>query len=89
NPQNIDEDAAFDGKEPKLDEKKPESEVNVSPISSAQSRKQDDKTKRENKGKSHVESFTRNRDLSTEFEDCSDNSINEVNAVGTLVPTIG
>nr|GFD50308.1 hypothetical protein [Tanacetum cinerariifolium] len=29
------------------------------------------------------------RDLSAEFEDFSDNSINEVNAAGTLVPTIG
>nr|GEU45923.1 hypothetical protein [Tanacetum cinerariifolium] len=77
---NTDGDAAFDGKEPKFDEKKPESEVNVSPRSSAQSRKQDDKTKKEAKGKSPVESFTGYRDLSAEFEDCSDNSINEVNA---------
>nr|GEW41378.1 ribonuclease H-like domain-containing protein [Tanacetum cinerariifolium] len=71
NPQNTDGDAAFD-------EKKPESEVNISLSSSAQSRKQDDKTKKEAKGKSPVESFTRYRDLSVEFEDCSDNSINEV-----------
>nr|GEU82485.1 hypothetical protein [Tanacetum cinerariifolium] len=47
NPQNIDEDATFDGKEPKFDEKKHESEVNISLSSSAQSKKQDDKTKRE------------------------------------------
>nr|GEY59857.1 retrovirus-related Pol polyprotein from transposon TNT 1-94 [Tanacetum cinerariifolium] len=40
NPQNTDGDAAFD-------EKKPESIVNVSPSSSAQSKKQYDKTKRE------------------------------------------
>nr|GFA94038.1 hypothetical protein [Tanacetum cinerariifolium] len=32
---NSDGDAAFDGKEPDFDEKKPESEVNVSPSSSA------------------------------------------------------
>nr|GEV68011.1 hypothetical protein [Tanacetum cinerariifolium] len=58
NPQNTDGDASFDGKEPNFDgkepkfnEKKPESEVNVSPSSSAQSRKQDDKTKKEAKGK--------------------------------------
>nr|GEX24523.1 hypothetical protein [Tanacetum cinerariifolium] len=89
NPQITDGDATFDGKEPKFDEKKPESEVNVSPSSSAQSRKQDDKTKKEAKGKSPVESFTGYRDLSTEFEDCSDNNINEVNAAGTLVPTVG
>nr|GEV67631.1 hypothetical protein [Tanacetum cinerariifolium] len=81
NPQNINGDAAFD-------EKKPESEVNVSPSSSAQSRKQDDKTKRETKGKSLVESFTGYRYMSAEFEDFSDNSINEVNAAGILVPTV-
>nr|GEU58975.1 ribonuclease H-like domain-containing protein [Tanacetum cinerariifolium] len=43
---NNDEDATFDGKEHDFDAKKPESEVNVSPSSSAQSRKQDDKTKK-------------------------------------------
>nr|GEZ01881.1 uncharacterized mitochondrial protein AtMg00810-like [Tanacetum cinerariifolium] len=85
---NNDGDATFDGKEHDFDAKKPESEVSVSPSSSAQSRKQDDKTKKEVKGKSHVESFTRYRDVSAEFEDCSDNSINEVNAVGTIVPTV-
>nr|GFC96070.1 hypothetical protein [Tanacetum cinerariifolium] len=63
NPQNTDGDAAFDGNEPKFDEKKHESKVNVSP--------------------------SRYRDLSVEFEDYSDNNINEVNAAGTLVPTIG
>nr|GEV65484.1 hypothetical protein [Tanacetum cinerariifolium] len=51
NSQNTDGDAAFDRKEPEFDEKKPESAVNVSPSSSAQSKKQDDKTKRETKGK--------------------------------------
>nr|GEW77215.1 putative ribonuclease H-like domain-containing protein [Tanacetum cinerariifolium] len=89
NPQNTNGDAAFDEMEPEFDEKKTESEVNVSLSSSAQSKKQDDKTKREAKGKSPVESFTRYRDLSAEFEDLSDNSINEVNAAGTLVPTVG
>nr|GEV04018.1 putative ribonuclease H-like domain-containing protein [Tanacetum cinerariifolium] len=50
NPHNTDGDAAFDDKEPEFDGRKPESEVNVSPISSAQSKKHDDKTKREAKG---------------------------------------
>nr|GEX67340.1 hypothetical protein [Tanacetum cinerariifolium] len=50
-PHNTDGDAAFDEKEPEFDEKMPESEVNVSPSSSAQSKKHDDKTKRETKGK--------------------------------------
>nr|GFB96052.1 putative ribonuclease H-like domain-containing protein [Tanacetum cinerariifolium] len=89
NPHNYDGDAAFDGKEHDFDAKKPESKVNVSPSSSAQSRKQDDKTKKEAKGKSHVESFTGYIDLSAKFKDCSDNSSNEVNAVGTIVPTVG
>nr|GEX83871.1 uncharacterized mitochondrial protein AtMg00810-like [Tanacetum cinerariifolium] len=51
NPQNTDGDDAFDEKEPEFEGRKPESEVNVSPISSAQSKKHDDKTKREAKGK--------------------------------------
>nr|GFC30945.1 putative ribonuclease H-like domain-containing protein [Tanacetum cinerariifolium] len=49
---------------------------------------QDDKTKKEAKGKSHVESFTGYRDLSREFEDCSNNSTNEVNSAGSIVPTV-
>nr|GEX89284.1 hypothetical protein [Tanacetum cinerariifolium] len=85
NPQNNDEDAAFDGKEHEI--KKLESAVNVSPSSSAQSGKQDDMTKKKAKGKSHVESFTRNRDLSAEFEDYSNNSSNDVNATGSIVLT--
>nr|GFB77848.1 retrovirus-related Pol polyprotein from transposon TNT 1-94 [Tanacetum cinerariifolium] len=48
---NTNGDAAFDEKEPEFDENKPESQVNVSPSSSAQSKKHDDKTKREAKGK--------------------------------------
>nr|GEW82658.1 retrovirus-related Pol polyprotein from transposon TNT 1-94 [Tanacetum cinerariifolium] len=80
NPQNYDGDAAFDGKEHDFDEKKPKSEVILSLSSSAQSRKQDDKTKKEANGNSPFESFTGYRDLSAEFEDCSDNSSNEVNA---------
>nr|GEU35513.1 uncharacterized mitochondrial protein AtMg00810-like [Tanacetum cinerariifolium] len=59
------------------------------PVCSAQSRKQDNNTKKEAKGKSHVESFTGYRDLSAEFKDCSDNSSNEVNAAGTIVHTVG
>nr|GEV64857.1 uncharacterized mitochondrial protein AtMg00810-like [Tanacetum cinerariifolium] len=51
-------DAAFDAKEPEFEGKKPESEVNVSLSSSAQSKKQDDKTKGESKGKSPVATNT-------------------------------
>nr|GEW56823.1 hypothetical protein [Tanacetum cinerariifolium] len=89
NPQNNDGDAAFNGKKHDFDEKKPESDVNVSPSSNAQSRKQDDKTKKEAKGKSPVESFTRYKDLSTDFKDCTNNSINEVNAAGSIVYIVG
>nr|GFD52733.1 hypothetical protein [Tanacetum cinerariifolium] len=46
-------------------------------------------SRREAKGKSHVESLTRYINLSAEFEDFSDNSIIEVNAAGTLVTTVG
>nr|GFC56314.1 putative ribonuclease H-like domain-containing protein [Tanacetum cinerariifolium] len=77
---NTDYDAAFGGKKPEFEERKPESKVHVSPSSSAQIKKHDDKTKREAKGKSHVESSTRYINLSVEFEDFIDNSINEVNA---------
>nr|GEU80560.1 putative ribonuclease H-like domain-containing protein [Tanacetum cinerariifolium] len=86
---NYDGDVAFDEKEHDFDAKKPEFEVILSLSSSAQSSKQDDKTKKEAKGKSHVKSFTGYRDLNAEFEDCSDNSSNEVNAAGSIVPTIG
>nr|GEV19376.1 ribonuclease H-like domain-containing protein [Tanacetum cinerariifolium] len=67
----------------------PESEVYVSPSSSAKTQKHDDKTKREAKGKSHVELSTRVINLSEEFEDFSDNSINEVNAASTPVLAVG
>nr|GEY86013.1 hypothetical protein [Tanacetum cinerariifolium] len=72
-----------------FDVKKPDSEVNVSSSSIAQSRKQDDKTKKEAKGKSPVESVIGYSDLNLEFEDCSDNNSNEVNAAGSIVHTVG
>nr|GEV12371.1 hypothetical protein [Tanacetum cinerariifolium] len=81
NTHNTDGDAPFDEKEPEFDEKKPEYEFNVSPSSSAQSKKQNDKTKREAKGKNPVKSFTGYRNLSAKFEDFSNNSINKDNAV--------
>nr|GEW02928.1 putative ribonuclease H-like domain-containing protein [Tanacetum cinerariifolium] len=88
NPQTTDGNAAFDEKEHEFEGRKPESEVNVFPSNSAQSKKHDDKTKREDKGKSPVDSLTGYRNLSVEFEDFFDNSINEDNAAGTLVPTV-
>nr|GEZ54642.1 hypothetical protein [Tanacetum cinerariifolium] len=70
-------DAASRGKKSEFKGRKPEFEIHVSPSSSAQTKKHDDQTKREAKGKSLVESSTRYRNLSVEFEDFSDNSINE------------
>nr|GEX83135.1 putative ribonuclease H-like domain-containing protein [Tanacetum cinerariifolium] len=51
NPQNTDVDTAFEVKVPEFEGRKPQYEVHVSPSSSAQSKKNDDKTKREAKGK--------------------------------------
>nr|GEV58263.1 hypothetical protein [Tanacetum cinerariifolium] len=53
-PQNTDDDTTFKVKELEFEVEKPESEVHVSPSSSANTKKHDDKTKREAKGKSHV-----------------------------------
>nr|GEY66938.1 putative ribonuclease H-like domain-containing protein [Tanacetum cinerariifolium] len=66
-------DAAFDGNEPE----KPESEVNVSLRSSTQSRKQDDKTKKEAKGK-----------ISTVRQNYPNNT-NTFSAVGPLTAAAG
>nr|GEW30707.1 uncharacterized mitochondrial protein AtMg00810-like [Tanacetum cinerariifolium] len=81
-PQNTDDDATFEVEKPK-------SEVYVSPSSIAKTKKHDDKTNREAKGKSHVEFLTGFRNLSQEFEYFSDNSINEVNAASTPVLVVG
>nr|GEX99109.1 hypothetical protein [Tanacetum cinerariifolium] len=89
NPQNTDGDATFEVKEPKFEGRKPQSEVRVSSSSSAQTKKHDDKTKREAKGKSLVESSTRYRNLSAKFEDFSDNRINGINAADSPVPAVG
>nr|GEV40197.1 putative ribonuclease H-like domain-containing protein [Tanacetum cinerariifolium] len=86
---NTDRDDAFDEKEPEFEGRKPESEVNISLSSSAHSKKHDDKTKREAKGKIPVESLIGYKNLSAEFEDFFDNSINEDNADGTLVLAVG
>nr|GEX55066.1 putative ribonuclease H-like domain-containing protein [Tanacetum cinerariifolium] len=86
---NTDDDVAFEIKEPEFQGKTPEFEVHVSPSRSAKTKKHDDKTTKEAKGKSHVELSTRYRNLSAEFEDFFDNSINEVNAASIPVPTVG
>nr|GEV27394.1 hypothetical protein [Tanacetum cinerariifolium] len=88
-PQNTDGDATFEVKETEFEGRKPESEVHISPSISANTKKHDDKTNREAKGKSHVELLTGYRNLSAEFIDFFDNSINKVNAASTPVPTVG
>nr|GEY73967.1 putative ribonuclease H-like domain-containing protein [Tanacetum cinerariifolium] len=89
NKPHVAEDVAFNGKEHDFDLKKPESQFILSLSSSAQSKQQDDETKIEDKGKSHVESFIGYRDLNAEFEDCFENSRNKDNDVGSIVPTVG
>nr|GEW38442.1 putative reverse transcriptase domain-containing protein [Tanacetum cinerariifolium] len=79
---NTDVDATFDDKEN-------ESEVHVSPSSSDKPKKHDEKTKREDKGKSPVDLSAGVINLSDEFEDFSSNSTNRVNAANTPVTAVG
>nr|GEY09229.1 putative reverse transcriptase, RNA-dependent DNA polymerase [Tanacetum cinerariifolium] len=44
---------------------------------------------KEAKGKSLVETVTGYKDLNAEFQDCSENSSNEVPTASTIVPTVG
>nr|GEV00206.1 hypothetical protein [Tanacetum cinerariifolium] len=87
NPQNKEGDAAFDGKE--HDTEKLEFAVNLSPSSSAQLGRQDDMSKKKDKGNSLVEYFTGNRDLYADFENYFEDSSNNVSDAGLIVPTAG
>nr|GEX31497.1 hypothetical protein [Tanacetum cinerariifolium] len=69
--------------------KKPESTDHVSLSSCDQTKKHDDKTKREAKGKSLVEFSIGVRDLHDEFEEFSNNNTNGVNAATTPVTAVG
>nr|GEX22270.1 hypothetical protein [Tanacetum cinerariifolium] len=80
-PLNTDVNASFEVMEP-------ESKVHVSPSSCDKTKKHDDKTKKEAKGKSHVELSTGVQNLCEEFEDYSSNSTNGVNAASTLVTAV-
>nr|GEW14399.1 hypothetical protein [Tanacetum cinerariifolium] len=78
----VDANAAFDVKEP-------EYKVHASPSSSDKTKKHDEKTKKEAKGKSPVDFSTRVRNLSDEFKDFSFNSTNRVNAASyCYMPTL-
>nr|GFA63097.1 hypothetical protein [Tanacetum cinerariifolium] len=86
-PHNTDDDVddvAFDVKEN-------ENNVHVSPSESGKTdnKKHDEKAKRDNKGKSHVDSPTRVRDLRAEYEEFSSNNTNMVNAVSAPVTAAG
>nr|GEZ12760.1 hypothetical protein [Tanacetum cinerariifolium] len=54
-----------------------------------QARKQGDKTKNKDKGKSPVVTITGFKDLNAEFEECINNSSNGVNAAGSSVSVAG
>nr|GEZ36117.1 hypothetical protein [Tanacetum cinerariifolium] len=86
---NIDGDVALDKKEPEFEGRKPDYEVNVSLSSSAQSKKHDDKTNKEAKGKSLIKLSTGYRNLCDEFEDFFKDSTNEVNAASIPVSAVG
>nr|GEZ55589.1 hypothetical protein [Tanacetum cinerariifolium] len=75
-------DAAFDAKEN-------ENAVHVSPSSSGKPKKHDDKAKRVDKGKSHVDLSTGVKDLRANFEEFSVNSTNRVNAASAPVTAVG
>nr|GFA39425.1 retrovirus-related Pol polyprotein from transposon TNT 1-94 [Tanacetum cinerariifolium] len=55
----------------------------------AQTRKQCDKTENKNKGKSPVVTITGFKDLNAEFEECTNNSSNGVNAASSSLSTAG
>nr|GFA36144.1 hypothetical protein [Tanacetum cinerariifolium] len=74
-------DAAFDVKENEKD-------VHVSPSGSDKPNKHDDKAKRDDRGKSHVDSPTGVRDLRDAFEEFSVNSTNRVNAASAPVKAV-
>nr|GEY09460.1 ribonuclease H-like domain-containing protein [Tanacetum cinerariifolium] len=83
-PQNKDDDVAFDVKEN-------ENDVHVSTNGSdkTDNKKHDENAKRDDKGKSHVDLLTGVRDLIAEFEEFSFNSSNRVNAVSAPVNAAG
>nr|GFB28862.1 hypothetical protein [Tanacetum cinerariifolium] len=86
---NNNKDAHTDGKEHDDDIQKSVSPNIYSSNSSAQTRKQGDKTENKDKGKSHVVTVTGFRDLNAEFEEYNNNNSNGVNAASSSVSTVG
>nr|GFB32332.1 retrovirus-related Pol polyprotein from transposon TNT 1-94 [Tanacetum cinerariifolium] len=84
-PQNLDVDvanAAFDVKENK-------NEVHVSPSGSDNTKKHDDKAKRDDKGKSHADSSTGVKDLRAKFEEFSFNNTNRSTVISLIFGIAG
>nr|GEY22769.1 hypothetical protein [Tanacetum cinerariifolium] len=77
-------DAAFDVKENKNDV-----HVSVNGSDKTDNKKHNEKAKRDDKGKSHIDSLIRVRDLIPEFKEVSFNSSNRVNAVSAPVNAAG
>nr|GFA73291.1 hypothetical protein [Tanacetum cinerariifolium] len=89
NSQNKNKDALVDGNEHDNDIQKSVSPDIHSSSSGAQIRKQGDKPKNKDIGKSLVVTITGFRDLNAEFEECTNNNSNGVNAASSLVSTAG
>nr|GEY71218.1 hypothetical protein [Tanacetum cinerariifolium] len=89
NSQNNNKDALVDGKEHDDDIQKYVSPDIHSSSSGAKTRKQGDKTENKDKGTSLVVTITGFRDLNAKLEECTNNSINGVNAASSLVSTAG
>nr|GFA81124.1 retrovirus-related Pol polyprotein from transposon TNT 1-94 [Tanacetum cinerariifolium] len=89
NSNNKNKDALVDGKEHDDDIQKSVSPDIHSSSSGAQTRKQGDKTENKDKGKSPVVTITGFRDLNAEFEECTNNNSNGVNAASSSISTGG
>nr|GEZ34422.1 hypothetical protein [Tanacetum cinerariifolium] len=82
-------DACKVGKETVSVQQYNENEVHVSPSGSDKTKKHDDKAKRDDKGKSHVDLSPVVRYLRDEFEEFSVNNTNRVNAASAPVTAAG
>nr|GFB20689.1 hypothetical protein [Tanacetum cinerariifolium] len=87
NSNNNNNDALVDGKDHDDDIQKSVSPDIHSSSSGAQTRKQGDKTKNKDKGKSPIITITGFRDLNAEFKECNNNNSNGVNAASSSVST--
>nr|GEV32848.1 reverse transcriptase domain-containing protein [Tanacetum cinerariifolium] len=86
-PKNIDDDVADDSFEVK--ENKNDVHVSLNESDKTNKKKHDEKAKRDDKGKSPVDSIKEVRDLRAKFEEFSFNSTNRVNAISEPVNAAG